>query len=289
VAIEGLAVIGESINDSVPSTQKLFEAGDIDGLRALAQAQDEGGAAYIDVNVGLRSPEFMAEMVRAIQGVTAKPLSIDTPDPDIAREGLEAYDADRAGGKIPILNSISPVRTEMLDLYAARPFRPVFMISERNEDGQSRPNRTGAEACEAARGLLATARSRGCDVPNGDVIFDPGIPPIGSDTHGLTKMVLDALKLIQDEPDLAGVHCSVGLSNFTVGLPPRRADGSLVKSTLESAFLTLAMPLGLDMVIGSVKRKYTTLPENHSALACLREVLALEGYDAIMRVMEFYS
>ena len=41
MAIEGLAIIGESINDSVPSTKKLFDAGDIEGLKALAKAQDE--------------------------------------------------------------------------------------------------------------------------------------------------------------------------------------------------------------------------------------------------------
>ena len=29
MALDGLAIIGESINDSVPSTHKLFDAGDI--------------------------------------------------------------------------------------------------------------------------------------------------------------------------------------------------------------------------------------------------------------------
>ena len=90
--LSGLTIIGESINDSVPSTKKLFDAGDIDGILELARSQDEKGAAYIDVNVGPRPPEFMADMVEKIQAVTAKPLSIDTPDPAIAKAGLEAYD-----------------------------------------------------------------------------------------------------------------------------------------------------------------------------------------------------
>jgi len=289
VAIEGLTIIGESINDSVPSTKKLFDAGDIDGLKALARAQDEGGAGYIDVNVGLRPPEFMGDLVREVQGVTAKPLSIDTPDAEIARAGLENYDADRAGGQLPILNSITPVRTEMLEMYEIQPFRPIFMVSERFEDGESRPNRSGAETHESARAMLAAARSSGRGIPNEDLIFDPGIAPIGSDTEGLTKMVLDAMTLIHEGPAFAGVHMSVGLSNFTVMLPPKCADGSPVKSALESAFLTVAMPLGLDMVVGSVKRKYAVLAEDHPALMCLRDVLSLEGYDAILRVMEFYS
>ena len=40
VALEGLTIIGESINDSVPSTNKLFEAGDVDGILELAKFQD---------------------------------------------------------------------------------------------------------------------------------------------------------------------------------------------------------------------------------------------------------
>ena len=50
--IPNLTIIGETINDSVPSTKQLFDAGNIDGLLELARFQDEKGAAYIDVNVG---------------------------------------------------------------------------------------------------------------------------------------------------------------------------------------------------------------------------------------------
>src|SRR3990172_7583136 len=98
MAIEGLTVIGESINDSVSSTKKLLDSGDVEGILELARFQDQRGAGYIDVNIGPRSPELMAELVRGIQEVTAKPLSIDTPDPAIAKAGLEAYDPRRAGG-----------------------------------------------------------------------------------------------------------------------------------------------------------------------------------------------
>ena len=49
MAIEGLIIIGESINDSVPSTHELYVNQDIDGLKALAVRQAEKGAAYIDI------------------------------------------------------------------------------------------------------------------------------------------------------------------------------------------------------------------------------------------------
>ena len=287
MSIEGLSIIGESINDSVPSTKKLYDANDIEGLKELARMQDERGARWIDVNVGLRAPEFMAQMVREIQSVTAKPLSIDSPDLDVAAAGLEAYDPDRAQGALPILNSISLMRTKMFGLATVKPFMPILLTSEREEDGASKPNRTGAENYAAATQLLKVAHEAG--IPNGHCIVDPGIAPIGSDTEGMTKMVIDALALMHEDAEFAGVHASVGLSNFTVMLPPKRADGSPVKGPLESAFLTLAMPRGLDFIIGSVKRKYQVLEPGDPALVCVQEVLEREGYDCVMRVMEFYS
>ena len=116
MVLKGLAIIGESINDSVPSTHKLFEQNDINGLKELAKLQDNKGAAYIDVNVGSNSPEFMAEMIRAVQSVTSKPLAIDTPDFETAKAGMEAYDIQKAAGNIPILNSIAQSRAEMFEL-----------------------------------------------------------------------------------------------------------------------------------------------------------------------------
>ena len=285
----GLTIIGETVNDSVPSTKKLFDAGDIDGLLELARMQDEKGAGYIDVNVGPRSPEFMADMVKKIQSVTAKPLSIDTPDPLIARAGLLAYDPQRASGQKPILNSISALRAGMFDLYQIQPFRPILLVSESLVNGQSKPCHTAQETYEAAQHLVKTFLGRCHGAANDDCIIDPGIAPIGSDSEGNIHRLIGAMELIHADPFFAGCHASVGLSNFTVMLPPKCADGSLVKGPLESAFLTRAMPLGLDMVIGSVKRKYEHLAPDHAAMVCLEECLKLKGFDVLMRVREFYA
>jgi 5-methyltetrahydrofolate--homocysteine methyltransferase len=287
--VPGLTIIGESINDSVPSTRKLFDAQDVGGLLELARSQDAGGAGYIDVNVGARPPEFMADLVRKIQGVTAKPLSIDTPDVELARAGLAAYDPARAGGRKPILNSVTLLRTGMLDLYRLRPFRPILLVSEHAVEGQSRSCRTAAETHQAARQLVAKFLEACPGSTADDCIIDPGIAPIGSDTEGNLRRLIGALERIHADGSLAGTHASVGLSNFTVMLPPKRADGSPLKGPLESAFLTKAMPLGLDMVIGSVKRAYALLPPDHPAMLCLEDCLKLEGFEVLMRVREFYA
>ena len=49
------------------------------------------------------------------------------------------------------------------------------------------------------------------------------------------------------------------------------------------------MPLGLDMVIGSVKRNYQRLAADHPAMRCLEDCLEQGGFESIMRVREFYA
>ena len=288
--IDGLTIIGESINDSVPSTHKMFEANDMDGILELARFQDERGAAYIDVNIGSYPPALMADLVHRIQQVTSRPLSIDTPDIEIAEAGLNAYRPELANQRKPVLNSISHSRLEMFDLYRVQPYIPIFLITEGvNEKGEKIMNRTAEETLSAAKWFINVARNRIGNFSNDMCILDPGIAPIGSDSEGNFKRLMQSFEMIHEDPDLSGVNMSVGLSNFTVMLPPKCADGTAVKSTLESAFLTLAIPLGLNMVIGSVKRKYEILKPDHSAMQCLTDILGLEGFDVIARVMAFYS
>jgi len=290
MSIPGLTVIGESINDSVPSTHALFEENNIDGIVHLARSQSERGAAYIDVNVGSRSPGLMAEVVGKIQEHISLPLSIDTPDPAIAAAGLKAYNGERAGNRKPILNSISEARLEMFDLYAGQPFVPVLLVTEGlNDAGEMVMNKTAEQIHATAKSIVGAARNRIKDITNDRIILDPGIMPIGSDSKGDFKRLMDAMTLIHQDGDLAGVSMSVGLSNFTTMLPSKRADGSPAKSPLESAFLTMAMPLGLNTIIGSVHRKYSLLMDEDPAMQCLKDVLKLEGIDVIMRVMKFFA
>jgi cobalamin-dependent methionine synthase I len=290
MSIAGLTIIGESINDSVPSTFKLFEQRNIDGIVDLAKSQADKGAAYIDVNVGSRSPGFMAEVVKKIQEHISLPLSIDTPDPAIAAAGLEAYNAERTRNQKPILNSISEARLEMFDIYTNQPFIPILLVTEgMDEFGEMIMNKTAEQIHATARSMVSAARKRMKAITNDQLILDPGIMPIGSDSKGDFRRLMNAMALIHQDKDLAGVSMSVGLSNFTAMLPSKKADGSPVKSPLESAFLTMAMPMGLNTVIGSVHRKYSLLKNDDPAMQCLGDVLKLEGIDAIMRVMMYFS
>jgi cobalamin-dependent methionine synthase I len=290
MSIPGLTLIGESINDSVPSTHSLFEEKNINGIVELAKHQAEKGAAYIDVNVGPRTPGFMAEVVKKIQEHISLPLSIDTPDPAIAEAGLSAYAPDRAGNMKPILNSISEARLQMFDLYEIQPYIPILLLTEGMDSADEMiMNKTAEQIHATAKNILKIARLRIDDLRNDQVIFDPGIMPIGSDSKGDFKRLINAISIIHNDKDLCDISMSVGLSNFTAMLPSKKPDGSPVRGPLESAFLTMAMPMGINTIIGSVHRKYSLLKEDDPAMQCLKDVLELEGVDGIMRVMMFYS
>ena len=286
--LDGLRIIGESINDSVPSTHKLFESNDINGLKELAKLQEDKGAAYIDVNVGSNSPKFMVEMIKTIQSVTSKPLAIDSPDFETAKAGLEAYDIKKSDGNIPILNSIAQSRAEMYELLKNYKFIPILMVSEQEKNGSATPNNTVEETYDTAKAMLSKVKQI-TDINNDNIIIDVGIAPIASDMQGMTKRTIDSITKINSDDMFKGIHMSVGLSNFTVMMPPKTKDGLPVKSSLESAFLTMTMKNGLDMVIGSVKRKYRMLEDDHPAMICLKEVLELDGFDVLMRVQKFYA
>jgi 5-methyltetrahydrofolate--homocysteine methyltransferase len=275
-----IKIIAESLNDSVPSTHALYESGNMEGIRELAKFQDEQGAVYIDVNVGSFPADFFVQVIREVQSATKKPLALDSPDPAMIEAGLKAYD-DSAG--LPILNSISPRRMEMFELYKVKKFRPMLLISE-DESGACH---TADETMESAKLLLSQAKTYG--IPNDDLIFDPGVAPIGSDSDGNLSRLMETMRRIHADPAFVGFHASVGLSNFTVMLPPKRKDGSLIKGPLESAFLTRTMPLGMDHVIGSVKRSYEILPDDHPAMQCFDDCAKLGGFESIMRVREFYK
>jgi cobalamin-dependent methionine synthase I len=284
-----LKIIAEKINDSVPGTHKLFEADDFDGLVSLAKKQADEGAAYIDVNVGPRSPLLMIKLVVAIQDVVSVPLCIDSPDFELQKAGITAYDPLKANGEMPLVNSISELRMDFVELANIQPVKFIVLCTESSVNGNLKPNETGEEIFAAGLRVSKIIKEKCTYLSNDDLFFDPGMGPIGADMNGITNATIDAVRLIHESQELKACHMSVGLSNFSVQLPSRTAGGDLVKTPLESAFLTLTNPLGMDHVIGSTKKKYRILDDNHSALVTVKDILKLDGFDRLIRIQEFYS
>ena len=277
--IKNLTIIGESINDSVPSTNKLFKESNFEGIQKLSISQAKKNVKYLDVNVGMRNADFFSAVIKSIQNVVDLPLSIDTPSYELQEIGLKNYNLEKANNNKPIVNSISELRIEFFELYEITPFIPILILSERDNNGEKAPNRNAIEIYETGKRLVKKAREY--NIPNEEIILDPGIAPIGVDFENKTKAVLRAMKLIKNDKYFENIHISVGLSNFSNMLPHR--------TLLESAFITLAQPLGLDFIIGNSKKKYRILPENNPAFVAVKEALELDNYDALARIQEFIS
>lgn len=286
-----LNILGERINPGFKSTRALFDNEDFAGIQALAIKQVEAGAFALNVNVGTRAksdPQFMAEVIRAIQAVVSVPLSFDFPGADVQEVCLKAYDQEKAGGQMPIINSIAETRWDLLDLRKIRPFKVILMGTERLEDGVAKPNKTGEEiAATAKRATRRMVRDHGMNVS--DVYVDISVSALIADTTGMTRATLDGIRLIGSDPDLKGINISGGLSNIGQQLPVNAADGSNLKEQLEFAFLTLAVPYGMNTVLGTPWRGYKPLDEDNFVLNTLKDFIELTGSKALRQVRRFYK
>jgi 5-methyltetrahydrofolate--homocysteine methyltransferase len=140
------------------------------------------------------------------------------------------------------------------------------MASEKFADGGSaqclNPQDVHATAKHFVELLVTKAGRR-----NDQILVDTGLAPVGADTYGLVNIGLDAMRLIRQDPDLRGVHLSVGLSNFAWGTPKH------VRHELEKAYLTMGMEAGLDFAIANPESATGPLPEDHPMVAGLRHAL----------------
>lgn len=285
-----IQIIGERINPGFKSTKALFDTSDIPGIQALAVKQAEAGAAYLNVNVGARAqtePEFMAEVIRAIQAVVDVPLSFDFPSLSVQELCLKNYDAAKARGRLPIVNSVTEHRWDLMDLRKDFAFKVIVMTSERVENGVAKGNKTADEAASTARRAVLRLRDE-YGMAADDIFLDMSVSAIVADTEGLNRATIDAIRRIGADPDLAGVHIMGGLSNIGQQLPPKAADGSDLKHGLECAFLTLTVPYGFDTVLGTPWRGYVPLPDDHYVLANYRNFLEQTGTNAIRAVRKLY-
>lgn len=163
------------------------------------------------------------------------------------------------------------------------------MASERFEGGRVAPCKTGEQVHASAREMIGALKSEYPAMTNDDFYVDVAISTLAADTEGLVRMALDGVRLVHDDPDLQGVHIMGGLSNLPRHLPAKAVDGSDLKHQLECAFLSVAMPLGFDTVLGTPWRGYALLPEDNFVLRQFREIIALKDYDALLSVVKLYD
>ena len=229
-------LIGERIN---PTGRRIFQeqlrAGDLSAVERDVIAQVEGGADVLDVNMGVPmtdEPELLATAIRMVQGLTDKPVCIDSSVVEALEAGLAAYQ-----GKA-LVNSITGERERMDQILPIVKRHGAAVIALPNEEDEipDEPERR----LEITRKILDVAVGE-YGIPQDDIVIDPLAMPIGADTT-LVNTTLRTIELIHDE---LGLNMTLGASNVSFGMPGRPALGA--------AFLPMAMRCGLTSAIMDVR------------------------------------
>jgi cobalamin-dependent methionine synthase I len=269
-------LIGELINNSFARAARAWINRDLAAYQRLARLQTELGADYLTLNIdGTQSImvrpremyDFLPDLIPAIQEATSVPIAFDNPSAEFHRRCLAIYDRTKSGR--PILNSVAASRQhldEMLELVAEYDAMVIGMASEKFVDGASGQCVSADDVYGASQWLVELLRTK-AGRSNDQIIIDPGLAPVGADTYGLVNMGLDAMRLIRANSNLDGVHLSVGLTNFSFGIPKS------IRESVESAYLTLAVEAGLDFVLGNPEKQLHLLARNDRIVRLVGEAL----------------
>lgn len=224
-------IVGERIN---PTGKKHLsheiKSGRTSFIAEEAIKQMKAGANMLDVNVGvpgIDEPFMMRKAVEAIQRVVDIPLSIDSPNPDSIKAGLEIVD-----GKA-LINSVSAEDKKLeIVLPFARKYGAAIIGLLIDEKGIPRK---AEDRLVLAEKILDAAIKKG--VAKDDVIIDCLTLAVSAEPGGAQE-TLKAIRLIKEK---LGLFTILGVSNVSFGLPDR--------SLLNATFLSMALGAGLDAAI----------------------------------------
>jgi 5-methyltetrahydrofolate--homocysteine methyltransferase len=225
-------IIGERIN---PTGRKKFQeqlrAGDLSAIALDVQAQVDGGATMLDVNMGaplIDEPVVLAQAVQMIQGLTDLPLCIDSSVVEALEAGLAVYQ-----GKA-LVNSITAEEERMdLILPLVKKYGAAIIALPNDEFEIPEDPRRRLELTQKIVDYATTKYQ----IPIEDIIIDPLAMPIGADSTMVVR-TLETIALIKEH---VGVNTTLGASNVSFGMPDRH--------TLNSVFLPMAMAAGLTSAI----------------------------------------
>lgn len=293
MSFKDIIMVGDRINpQGFKSVAKMVQEEDIAGLQALAVKQAEAGSSFIDVTVGPRAYQdiaFLQKVVVALQEAVDVPLCIDYPVRNIVEACLKVYDPAKSGGKPPLVNSFAETRLEMMDLCQIMPLKIVVMASEYlDENGNAKGSKKTSDVVDVA-GRMVERLTGEAGMSRENIFVDVTINSIVSDTEGLTKMALAAIRELGSDPRTKGVHIMGGLTNIGNMLPKIEFDGMSLRHCMENAFLTRAVPLGFDTILGTPWNKFAPLPEGHPVLVAFDETIELTGLNAMRRLRAVWA
>jgi cobalamin-dependent methionine synthase I len=292
-----LISIGEAIHASIPKTGKVMKklaalgpdaysapSEPLDYIRSLIESQRAEGANYIAVNLdafGEKDPQLavdmMVEYVRLVRewgrGV---PVCIDSSDDNVLKSGLkEWYNTDDEISQ-PLLNSVKTYTMDnILPLKGQYDFAVVgLLVSEDKPDGAG-GSHSVEELYSLAKEIFTAAVGKYGFEPE-EIFFDSTVYPLAIDmpmepgVPGYTYRAFETIKKIRTDPEMRGVHCSLGVSNCFRDLPARKVG-------VCRAYIEKAMEYGLDAAIVNTSHKYGTRPADPELVKMVDSFAKMDG------------
>lgn len=218
----------------------MLQAGDDDGLVAVAQAQIAAGAGALDVHVGRDSgdeADVMIRVVRRLVGAVDVPLALDSTSADVIARALPCVPRGRA-----IINSVHLGAAAGMDrlLPLAREHGAAVVALCMDESGMAR---TRTRKLEIAQRLFDHIVGGGRVEPEA-LLIDPLTFPLATDGAGHMVETIEAVRLIKQH--LPGVRTVLGISDVSFRLSGR------ARATLNAMFLEHCLHAGLDAAIMKV-------------------------------------
>jgi 5-methyltetrahydrofolate--homocysteine methyltransferase len=252
-----MIVIGEKINGTRKSIAGAIDNRDREFIVSVVRSQDLSGADVIDVNAATGKSDTAQEiadmdwLAALVQENTAKPLAIDSDNPEVLAAGLKR--ADRA---VPWINAISadPDRIGAVLPLAKQYGSPLIALCM---DEKGIPE--DREGRIQAAGVIFRAVTE-AGIPPERIYFDPLVKPVCTDINA-GNMVLGLIRELKET--FAGTKTALGLSNISFGLP--------LRGLVNNSFMTLCIGAGLDAAIID--------PANPSTMMAFRAADALLGND----------
>mgnify|MGYP001038798977 CR=1 FL=1 len=204
-----MILIGENLNIMSQTIGPALRERNPKPIQELAKAETEAGVDYIDLNIGparKAGDELMEWVVKTVQAVTDKPLSLDTTNPVAMEAGLKV-----AKGKA-LINSISlqPDRLEQ-ELPLVRKYNASMIGLLWGVEGMPRD---ANERAMLAVDLMYKANELG--IANEDIWIDPILTPVSVEINQV-KSCFEFMSMLKDiAPDCKS---TIGLSNISNGTP----------------------------------------------------------------------
>jgi len=219
-------IIGERINPTGrQQVLKALQADDFESVRRDALTQVQAGAQILDVNAGVPGMDEVQLLPRVIREVTAVvdvPLCIDTANPKALAAALQVYE-----GKA-LINSVNNDEASLSTVLPLAKEHGTAVIAL-CMDGIGIPATPDARL-KVADKIIERALKMG--IPEEDIIIDPLVMAIGSDSQAGTVTLMTIRKIVEEW----GLNVAIGASNVSFGLPDRTA--------LNAAFLAMAIHAG---------------------------------------------